>query len=119
MNFDLSSFTSSWFTNATLPERDDFRSSLSHALSSSNVTVVFTKADGTPRTMHCTLQESYLPPLKNEQELTTSVSASLDSSDVTTAIAEQPEKTLQVVWDIDANAWRSFRYDRIVSITAI
>lgn len=61
-------------------------------------TVEFTKVDGTPRTMRCTLLEQYLPE-KSEYESTRKV-----NDDV------------MAVWDLDKNAWRSFRLDAVTFV---
>ena len=70
------------------------------ALKSEVLEVHFIKADDTIREMKCTLQESFLPPLTEARKLR----ENLESED---AIA---------VWDIEKNAWRSFRIDSILRI---
>jgi len=62
--------------------------------------VKFTKKDGSLRSMRCSLQEKYLPPLMGDAETTTK-----DNPDVL------------AVWDIDVNGWRSFRIDSVMSMT--
>lgn len=54
--------------------------------------IVFTKVDGTDRTMRCTLLEQYLPPSANNE----------------TSTKKSNPNTL-VVWDVDSRGWRSFR----------
>ena len=61
--------------------------------------IVFTKVDGTDRTMRCTLLEQYLPS-----------SSSNDTS------AKKINPNIMVVWDLDAGGWRSFRTDRLKTI---
>lgn len=63
------------------------------------VKVVFTKKDGTDREMNCTLQEGVVVPHENKTDRTK---------------VENDE--ILAVWDIDKNAWRSFRLDTIKSI---
>lgn len=68
------------------------------------VEVDFIKADGSPRTMKCTLQSSMLP--KQEKPL-------ID-------LTKKPKtENLNViaVYDIDAKGWRSFRLDSVTSLT--
>ena len=65
-------------------------------------TVVFTKADGTERTMRCTLLAEYLPAPEGPQLLTESTRKENDS--------------VLSVWDIENGGWRSFRLDSIKSI---
>lgn len=66
----------------------------------SNVAVVtFTKvSDGSTRVMMCTLIESFLPTVLGTRK---------DKSKPQTVIP---------VWDIEANDWRSFRLDKIISV---
>ena len=64
------------------------------------VTVVFTKNDGTKREMHCTMLPQYLPVM-NEPNLN---------------IKYGPSPTIVIVWDLEQNAWRSFKFDSLLSI---
>lgn len=59
-------------------------------------TVSFIKANGERRDMECTLHESYLP------------------ARTSTAAPKAPNPDVQPVWDINANAWRAFRWDRVI-----
>jgi hypothetical protein len=72
---------------------------LKAALKSEIVKVTFIKSDDTIREMNCTLQESFLPSRSEEKRI-----HSLESDD---AIA---------VWDIEKDAWRSFRLDSILRL---
>jgi hypothetical protein len=66
------------------------------------VTVVFEKVDGSERTMHCTLQHSFLPEeFRNKP---------------TTMLTEQAPLTMNV-WDVDASGWRSFRLSQVKSVS--
>tara|TARA_R100000008_G_scaffold70364_1_gene47954 strand:- start:529 stop:789 length:261 start_codon:yes stop_codon:yes gene_type:complete len=58
--------------------------------------VTFEKVDGTKRVMNCTLNQSYLPQTLNESET-----------------KRETNPNVVAVWDIDANAWRSFRIDSV------
>ena len=62
------------------------------------VLVTFTKANGDERVMECTLAEYLLPE---------TTQPSSNNEDVC------------VVFDLEANAWRSFRYDRVTSVEII
>jgi hypothetical protein len=66
------------------------------------VAVVFTKADGTEREMNATLQDSVLPEVQKEL-----------GSD---APVRAKSKDALAVWDVDAQGWRSFRWDSIKSV---
>lgn len=76
---------------------------LKQQLQNGIVTVVFTKADGTTRTMKCTLLPEYLPPAQP------SGSAQL--------LTEEAERQSISVWDVENNGWRSFRFNSIRSIS--
>lgn len=61
--------------------------------------VVFTKVDGTTRTMKCTLKSEFLPPQVDIEE-------------------NAPRKNAVAVWDLEKGSWRSFRVDSVTSIKA-
>jgi hypothetical protein len=65
-------------------------------LRAGNCTVVFTKADGTERSMLCTLQENSIPVEQRPKG----------------EVKKQSDDAL-AVWDVEKQAWRSFRYDAI------
>ncbi len=62
------------------------------------VNVTFTKVDGTKRDMRCTLNESLIP-----QSTSTEPKAERKVND-----------TVQRVFDLDKNEWRSFRKDSVI-----
>ena len=68
-------------------------------LKSQEVTISFTKKDGTKRKMFCTLAESKIPEEKMPKNSGKSVSDD--------ALA---------VFDIEKEAWRSFRWDSVTKI---
>lgn len=82
------------------------REVLLELLSNEIVQVTFDKLNGDERTMSCTLRSNYLPEAKRDDPLSQ------------TKIRNLEEKTI-VVWDINAEAWRSFRYDRVKNVTQI
>lgn len=77
-------------------DRDELKSSLHSGVCK----VTFTKANGETRVMHCTLNESMLPPTVVETEVN---SPRVENTDVIAA------------WDVEKNGWRSFRIDSITS----
>jgi hypothetical protein len=80
------------------------RTELKEVLHNGVVTVVFTKVDGSERTLKCTLLPEYMPAeVAQGQQLLT------ENSKV-----ENPN-TLSV-WDVDNQGWRSFRIDSIKNI---
>ncbi len=62
-------------------------------------TVTFTKKDGTKREMICTMIPEYLPVVELNPN-----------------IKYGPSPTIATVWDLEQNAWRSFKFDSVLSI---
>lgn len=93
----LSDRPGNYYSTANEKEREFFREWMGSVLRRETVTVDFEKVNGEFRSMTCTLQESYLPPINK-----------------TTQKKANPE--VCVVWDCNQNAWRSFRWDRIKRI---
>jgi hypothetical protein len=63
--------------------------------------ITFMKMDGTERVMECTLQQDLLP----------------DQMDVEEYISERrANDEVLAVWDLEKDAWRSFRLDRVVTV---
>lgn len=87
-------------------ERAQYRAWLKSILRVGVTDITFVKADGSLRTMQATLDPVVIP--------TPSVPNSLLSE---TAKEKTPNEEVCKVWDTEAQAWRSFRYDRIKSIT--
>ena len=85
-----------------IPTKADLKNMLSQ-----NVLVVdFTKLNGDKRVMTCTLREDMKP------------SATKDDAMSQTAVREVSDAVVSV-WDVNARGWRSFRYDRINSVTIV
>ena len=95
-----------------------FREWVRGLLNVSEITVTFVKADGTLRDMRCTLDQDRIPPqppraAKPARELPVD-GIVRENKEVT-----KPEEShTQKVFDLDAGAWRSFRYDRLKKVTA-
>ena len=96
----LSGQAGTWYQTASDGERILMQTWLRDLLSERDVDIEFEKADGTHRVMTCTLQESKLPPIN--KELTESV--------------KNDNPSVCRVWDCKAEAWRSFRWDRLKRI---
>lgn len=73
-------------------------------LQNSISTVVFTKVSGEEREMRCTLLPEYLPDVTQKQQ---TLKESLPR-------AENPNTLC--VWDLENNAWRSFRVDSVKTV---
>jgi len=67
------------------------------------VKVTFTKLNGDKRVMPCTLIESFLPKATKDDPLTQK------------KVRNISDKVI-AVWAIESNAFRSFRYDRVVDV---
>lgn len=76
-----------------------FRKALRAALQSDLCEVRFVKADGTKRNMRCTLLPTFLP----EQTEASNVNRTMN-------------KEVLQVWDIEKEAWRSFRLDSVIRL---
>jgi hypothetical protein len=92
-------------------------------LNVSEVTVTFVKADGTLRDMRCTLDRDRIPPQPPRTEKPAK-EAPVDGLrqhgflGEAKAVTRPEESHTQKVFDLDAGAWRSFRYDRLRKVTA-
>lgn len=85
-----------------IPTRTDLKNQLEH-----NVLVVdFTKLNGDKRVMTCTLREDMKPRANKDDAMSQK------------AVREVSDATVSV-WDVNAKGWRSFRYDRINSVTIV
>ncbi len=98
--------------------RKYFRDWVRGVLEVTEITVTFVKADGTERDMRCTLDRDRIPlqPPKPEKPAKEAPVDGIvrESREVT----KSEESHTQRVFDLDAGAWRSFRYDRLKKITA-
>lgn len=82
-----------------MTELDDVaREGVRNMLRNRVMEITFTKTDGTERVMKCTLQETVIP----------------QREDTGKTRAANPE--VCSVWDVDKQAWRSFRWDSITRI---
>ena len=83
-------------------------------LTNSEVTVTFTKADGTDREMLCTLDHSRIP---------VSIAKPVQSVDGIVRESRRPKKEPDPhsirVYDLQKQEWRSFRFERLKKVTAV
>jgi len=72
-------------------------------LKNETVRVIFEKVSGEKREMNCTLSESVIPPATK-----------------TDPMSQQKVRKLNEevcsVWDTDNSGWRSFRWDKLISV---
>ena len=103
--------------------RHIFRDWVRGLLNVSEITVTFVKADGSIRDMRCTLDGDRIPPQPPRAEKPAK-EAPVDGLRQHGFLGEAKEVTkpeeshTQKVFDLDAGAWRSFRYDRLKKVTA-
>jgi hypothetical protein len=98
----LVTYTSENTFSKTLSEEDfvAFKTWIKSVLKIGSTTVEFIKKDGTERKMLCTLDPELLQELVMEEK-------------------GKPRKASEEalsVYDLEANAWRSFRYDSVKSV---
>ena len=85
-----------------IPTRIDLKNQLEQ-----NVMIVdFTKLNGDKRVMTCTLREDMKP-----------VATKVDP--MSTKKVREVSDAVVSVWDVNAEGWRSFRYDRINSVNIV
>lgn len=96
---------------------DDMKIAMKDYLRSGSATVIFEKADGTMRTMVCTLNGDIITEAMPQKE-TVPISEILQNDLVAVQSKElRPEYPNVIsVWDIEKNDWRSIRLDRIKSL---
>ena len=103
--------------------RHIFRDWIRNLLSVTEITVTFVKADGTLRDMRCTLDIDRIPSQPPRAEKPAR-EAPVDGLRQNGFLGENKEVKVpeenhtQKVFDLDAGAWRSFRYDRLKKVTA-
>lgn len=113
MNFDetamwerLQGKPGNYYMESAEPEREEFRKWTKSLLLERKIIIEFVKADGTVRAMICTLNEQFGAKY--------AVNESAESAAVEGVT--KPVKVnndVQKVWDCEASAWRSFRWDRL------
>jgi len=96
MSYDYTTWNQGWYATASEDERAEFRDWMRGVLRNERVNVCFTKTDGTERWLHCTLHPELVPLVEK-----------------TEAPQRKISEAAQSVWDIDKQAWRSFRWESI------
>jgi hypothetical protein len=85
-------------------------------LQNSEVTVTFTKADGTDRDMLCTLDHSRIPvSVAKPVSITAPVDGIVRESRKS---RKEPDPHSIRVFDLEKQEWRSFRFERLRKVTA-
>ena len=96
VNF-LNIWNKNWYETASIDDRLMFRSWLKSILKTQRMNVAFKKADGSTRHLHCSLHPELLPEIVVTEN---------------TNIKKENTEVL-AVYDLDKQAWRSFRLDSI------
>lgn len=96
-------------------------------LITSEITVDFVKADGTQRSMRCTLDSDRIPQIPPKPVPAASVEIfgsstanpdGLDTLGESKKPRKEPDPHSVRVFDTEKGEWRSFRFDRLQKITA-
>lgn len=114
-----------WYQESDASQQKAIRDWIKGVLLNSEATVQFVKSDGTVRDMRCTLDYGRMPtpPVSavtvthSVTDIEASTTANVDGLNKTTKSRAQPGEETQRVYDLDQQAWRSFRYDRLKKIT--
>jgi hypothetical protein len=96
--------------------KEQIRSWVRDLLQNSDVTVTFTKADGTERDMLCTLDHSRIPV-----RVAKTISATAPVVGIVRKSKKprnEPDPHSIRVFDLEKQEWRSFRFDRLRKVTA-
>jgi hypothetical protein len=89
-------------------DKDSYRAWVKEVLHNGIALVEFVKADGTERVMKCTLSDLHGAKYTSTPIVETAAAVDAKPKKVNTDTCP--------VWDIDAGAWRSFRWDRLKRI---
>jgi hypothetical protein len=79
------------------------------------VTVVFTKKDGTERTMKCTLNNLEMPP--QAVPLPPELPTDGKLLEATLKVGRKYNPDVRTCYDVEGQAWKSFRWDSVKSVT--
>lgn len=80
-------------------------------LACKTLSITFIKKDGTERVMKCTLSPSLLPEIVRVEKI--------DESGKVIVKARKINEDIQNVYDLDNNAWKSFRLDSITNVETV
>lgn len=96
----------------TLSEKDVkiFKRWLKSHLAYGPTTVVFTKKDGTERVMLCTTNESLVPQILHETNTDNPIDFPAPKKE------KKVNEEVMPVYDLEAKAWKSFRWDSIKQV---
>ena len=95
------------FLSKSQVEQQEFKEWLRGKLVAGEVVVEFEKVDGSMRTMTSTLNPLVVPPAPAPKVL----------AEGEVARVKKSNPDVCSVWDVNATAWRSFRYDKIKAVS--
>lgn len=81
---------------------DDTKDLIQKGLREGILNITFKKRDGSVIAKYCTLQPFFLPEIKIDEN-------------APPKIKKTSNPDVQVIWDIDAEGWRSFRWENFIS----
>ncbi len=121
----LQSLPGTIYQDGTAGDRLQIREWVQHMARKGVITVTFVKSDGTLREMKCTLDTDLMPAYKapaladidmfhNQQG---AVAATKRKTAKVAESTEPKEDATIKVFDLDAQAWRSFRFDRLKNVS--
>lgn len=95
-----------FYCQASDSEKAEFRQWVKSLMWENEVLIEFAKADGTIRAMRCTLTDLYGAKYPDNSVLV----------EKSNSKNRQQNDHVCSVWDIEKNAWRSFRWDRLRTV---
>ena len=101
-----------YYQQASDREKTTMRDWVSSLAQKQEITVTFVKADGSVRDMRCTLNQDLIPESSQPRGPTT-----IDW--LPGPGAKKGNEHTMAVFDLDAGAWRSFRFDRLQKISLV
>ena len=96
--------------------KEQIRSWVRGLLNNSEISVIFTKADGTDREMLCTLDHSRIPVSPAKLVSTTAPVDGIVRESRNPR--KEPDPHSIRVFDLEKQEWRSFRFDRLKKVVA-
>jgi hypothetical protein len=103
-----------YYCQASEDERESFRQWVKSLLWEQLVLIEFVKADGSVRTMECTLNDVYGAKYPEQDTVKELLHESIPEGVKKTP--RRQNNDVCVVWDVKQAAWRSFRWDRLKRI---
>ena len=99
---------------ALTPAQETYRREILDGLRGGICTVIFTKTDGTERTMRCTLAQSLLP-VQESVKVDTANPDAAPPTDPSAPPQRKPKPQSNIsVWDLEKEAWRSFNIGTVI-----